>query len=85
MSEEKFKQTDPTFITRVLENKWELVHRQDLFRDCINYVTKELEADKRQATNDNVIIIAFKFLQTLCSNAVSSEDLDYMAKEKEGG
>ena len=64
-------------IVEFLGEYWTMEGRPDLFRDMIEHVLKVYPDDNF----DMQVILgeAFEFLQTLCRDAVSSQDLEYMA------
>ena len=73
-----------------LGDYWELKGRPDLFNDVVDHVLnvypeRILEESYGQDRTDVVLLgEAFAFLQTHCTSAVSSQDLEFMAlAEKE--
>ena len=73
-----------------LGDYWELKGRPDLFNDVVDHVLnvypeRILEESYGQDRTDVVLLgEAFAFLQTHCTSAVSSQDLEFMAlTEKE--
>ena len=77
------------FIGQIVEDKWQLPNRPDLREDCVNYIwEKWTEHDDIEAVYDyDEIYINFLLIQFLsyhCREAVSSQDIEYMAiAEKE--
>ena len=78
------------YIIDFLGDYWELKGRPDLFNDVVDHVLKVyperiLEESYGQDRTDVVLLgEAFAFLQTHCTSAVSSQDLEFMAlTEKE--
>jgi len=72
-------------VEEYLGEYWHLTGRPDLFNDVVDSV---LEAYPIQDINTNhaeqIFGEAFAFLQTHCTSAVSSQDLEFMAlTEKE--
>ena len=64
-------------IVKILVTKaWQLPDRPDLLEDCIAFVWKHWE----EGGDSSTLII--KFLSTHCSQAVSSQDLEFMAKQE---
>ena len=66
-------------VENLVTKAWQLPSRPDLLKDCIDFV-----ADKHETTDghDYITHLIIEFLSSHCSQAVSSQDLDYMAKEK---
>ena len=78
------------YITELLTNYWSVKGRPDLFNDVVDHVLnvypeRILEESYGQDRTDVVLLgEAFAFLQTHCTSAVSSKDLEFMAlTEKE--
>tara|TARA_B100000482_G_scaffold170250_1_gene136512 strand:+ start:274 stop:546 length:273 start_codon:yes stop_codon:yes gene_type:complete len=78
------------YIIDFLGDYWELKGRPDLFNDVVDHVLnvypeRILEESYGQDRTDVVLLgEAFAFLQTHCTSAVSSQDLEFMAlTEKE--
>ena len=64
-----------------LGDYWELKGRPDLFNDVVDHV---LNVYPENNFDDKVILgEAFAFLQTHCTSALSSDDLEFMAKAEE--
>ena len=63
-----------------LGDYWELKGRPDLFNDVVDHV---LNVYPENNFDDKVILgAAFAFLQTHCTSAISSADLNFMADEE---
>ena len=78
------------YIIDFLGDYWELKGRPDLFNDVVDHVLnvypeRILEESYGQDRTDVVLLgEAFAFLQTHCTSALSSDDLEFMAlTEKE--
>ena len=64
-----------------LGDYWELKGRPDLFNDVVDLV---LNVYPENNFDDKVILgEAFAFLQTHCTSALSSDDLEFMAEAEE--
>ena len=63
-------------VKNLVTKAWQLPSRPDLLKDCIEFVLN----NTKEVAGVNELVI--KFLSSHCSQAVSSQDLDYMAKEK---
>lgn len=73
-----------------LGDYWKIKSRPDLFNDVVDHVLKVYperivgEFDEFYAQEHLVILgEAFAFLQTHCTSALSSDDLEFMAKAEE--
>tara|TARA_R110002012_G_scaffold1988_1_gene9501 strand:+ start:321 stop:593 length:273 start_codon:yes stop_codon:yes gene_type:complete len=78
------------YIIDFLGDYWKIKSRPDLFNDVVDHVLKVyperiLEESYGQDRTDVVLLgEAFAFLQTHCTSAYSSKDLEFMAvAEKE--
>lgn len=63
-----------------LGDYWEIKGRPDLFNDVVDHVLNVYFKETLQYTE--ILGEAFKFLQTHCTSAVSSADLNFMAEEQ---
>jgi len=76
------------YITELLTNYWSVKGRPDLFQDVVDHVLnvypeRILEESYGQDRTDVVLLgEAFAFLQTHCTSAISSADLNFMADEE---
>ena len=79
-----------------LGDYWELKGRPDLFNDVVDHVLKvypektfdytgHYPDDSKAEIVEELVILgeAFAFLQTHCTSALSSDDLEFMAKAEE--
>jgi len=77
------------FIGISVKDNWQLPTRPDLEADCVNYIwEKWTEHDDSDAVYDYdevyVTFLLIQFLSYHCREAVSSQDIEYMAiAEKE--
>ncbi len=77
------------YIGEVVEEKWQLPNRPDLREDCINYIWEHWtdEGEKESVYSfdyDYAVFLLIQFLSYHCREAVSSQDIEYMAvAEKE--
>ena len=77
------------YIQEEVDRQWQLPNRPDLREDCVNYVwEKWTHNDDIEAVYDYdeicVLGLIIQFLSNHCREAVSSQDIDYMAlAEKE--
>jgi len=68
-----------------LGDYWEIKGRPDLFNDVVDHILNVYPKNNFDWENGKVILgEAFEFLQTHCTSALSSKDLEFMAlTEKE--
>ena len=68
-------------VTKIVKVYWSLNSRPDLLRDIVDHIVRIYPEDFMDSNQDELTIIgeAFEYLQTLCGDAVSSEDLEHMA------
>tara|TARA_R100001224_G_scaffold9139_1_gene4789 strand:- start:127 stop:402 length:276 start_codon:yes stop_codon:yes gene_type:complete len=77
------------FIGISVKDNWQLPNRPDLREDCVNYIWEHwTENDDADAVYDYdevyVTFLLIQFLSYHCREAVSSQDIEYMAiAEKE--
>ena len=65
-------------VREYVDNVWTLKNRPDLEADCVDYVYEHnIEAECLKPISEIVI----EFLSKHCSNAISSQDLEVMARE----
>lgn len=71
-------------VTEIVKDYWSLDSRPDLLRDIVDHIVRLYPEDFMDSNQDELTIIgeAFEYLQTLCGDAISNEDLIHMAKEK---
>ena len=72
------------FISDTVGETWQLPTRPDLEADCVDYVWEHW--DKELPYHDEVYVrfLVIQFLSYHCRDAVSSQDLDYMAQQQRG-
>jgi len=63
-----------------LGDYWKMEGRPDLFNDVVDHVLNVYPKETLQYTE--ILGEAFAFLQTHCTSAVSSADLNFMAEEE---
>ncbi len=72
------------FISETVGETWQLPTRPDLEADCVDYVWEHW--DKELPYHDEVYVkfLVIQFLSYHCREAISSQDIEYMAiAEKE--
>ena len=72
------------FISETVGELWQLPTRPDLETDCVDYVWEHW--DKEVSYHDRIYVhfLIIQFLSNHCSDAVSSQDIDYMAQQQQG-
>ena len=66
-------------VKNLVTKAWQLPSRPDLLKDCIEFVAVRHETTDG---HDYITHLIIKFLSSHCTQAVSSQDLEYMAKEE---
>ena len=72
------------YIRDTVSKEWQLPNRPDLETDCINYIWNKWDTEMYYKDDVYVNYLVIQFLSYHCREAVSSEDIDFMAlAEKE--
>ncbi len=72
------------YISETVGEVWQLHTRPDLEKDCLEYVLDQFNLNEDFSKDDDFIkYLVIKFLSDHCRDAVSSQDLDYMAKQQQ--
>ena len=80
-----FKEQMLEYISETVGELWQLETRPDLEKDCLEYVLDQFNSNEELSKDDDFIkYLVIKFLSDHCRDAVSSQDLDYMAKQQQG-
>ena len=66
-------------VKNLVTKAWQLPSRPYLLKDCIEFVAVRHETTDG---HDYITHLIIKFLSSHCSQAVSSQDVEYMAKEE---
>ena len=81
----EFKEQVLEYISDTVGDVWQLETRPDLEKDCLEYVLDQFNLNEEFSKDDDFIkYLIIKFLSDHCRDAVSSQDLDYMAKQQQG-
>ena len=64
------------YIEEEVKHLWQLESRPDLEKDCVDFIVNQWGEHE---DNDYLAYLVVKFLSNLCGDAVSSQDLEYMA------
>lgn len=80
----EFREQLLEYISDTVADVWQLESRPDLEKDCIDYVVEQFDDDGYSKDDDFIKYLVIQFLSNHCREAVSSQDLEYMAiAEKE--
>ena len=69
------------YVKEEVEHLWQLESRPDLEKDCVDFIVNQWGEHE---DNDYLAYLVVKFLSTLCGDAVSSQDIEYMAQQQRG-
>ena len=71
------------FISEAVSERWQLPTRLDLEADCIDYVWDKWDKEVPYHDETYVTFLVIQFLSYHCREAVSSQDVEYMAIEEQ--
>ena len=77
----KAKEQLEEFISEGVSIRWQLPTRPDLEKDCIDYVWDKWDKEVPYHDETYVTFLVIQFLSYHCREAVSSQDVEYMAIE----
>lgn len=80
----EFREQLLEYIGDTVADVWQLESRPDLEKDCIDYVVEQFDDDGYSKDDDFIKYLVIQFLSNHCRDAVSSQDLDYMAQQQRG-
>lgn len=80
----EFREQLLEYISDTVGEVWQLDTRPDLEKDCVDFVADEWYDDGFSKDDGFVKYLVIKFLSNHCRDAVSSQDLDYMAQQQRG-
>ena len=81
----EFKDELMEYVSDTVGEIWSLTSRPDLEKDCVDYVWEQRDTGTYEYLDDEIIKdLVIKFLSNLCRDAVSSQDLEYMAQQQRG-
>ena len=66
------------YVEEEVKHLWQLESRPDLEKDCVDFIVNQWGEHEDK---DYLAYLVIKFLSNLCRDAVSSQDLEYMAVE----
>ena len=64
------------YVEEEVKHLWQLESRPDLEKDCVDFIVNQWGEHEDK---DYLAYLVVKFLSNLCGDAVSSQDLEYMA------
>jgi len=77
----EFREQILEYISDTVGELWQLDTRPDLEKDCVDFIVSQWGDDY---DNDYLAYLVVKFLSNLCRDAVSSQDIEYMAQQQRG-
>ena len=81
----EFKERLMEYVSDTVGEIWSLTSRPDLEKDCVDYVWEQQGMETHKYLDDEQIKdLVIKFLSNLCRDAVSSQDIEYMAQQQRG-
>ena len=81
----EFKERLMEYVSDTVGEIWSLTSRPDLEKDCVDYVWEQQDTLTYEYLDDEQIKdLVIKFLSNLCRDAVSSQDIEYMAQQQRG-
>jgi len=81
----EFKDELMEYVSDTVGDIWSLTSRPDLEKDCVDYVWEQRYMETHEYLDDEQIKdLVIKFLSNLCRDAVSSQDIEYMAQQQRG-
>jgi hypothetical protein len=73
-----------SYVQEEVDKHWQLPNRPDLKEDCVNYIWERWDTEDMTKDDIYVVYLFIQFLSYHCREAVSSQDIEYMAiAEKE--
>ena len=60
---------------------WMLPNRPDLEDDCVEYIYNYYIDSEQGVSSGDIPTMVIEFLSKLCSDAISSQDIEYMEKK----
>ena len=72
------------YVKEEVKHLWQLESRPDLEKDCVDYVWNEFNQEGYSKDDDFITHLVIAFLSNLCRDAVSSQDIEYMAQQQRG-
>lgn len=80
----EFREQILEYVSDTVGEMWQLETRPDLEKDCIDFIVDEYYDEGFSKDDLYVNFLIIKFLSNLCTDAVSSQDLEYMAQQQRG-
>jgi len=80
----EFREQVLEYVSDTVGEMWQLETRPDLEKDCIDFIVDEYVDEGFSKDDLYINFLMIKFLSNHCRDAVSSQDLDYMAQQQRG-
>ena len=80
----EFREQVLEYVSDTVGEMWQLETRPDLEKDCIDFIVDEYVDEGFSKDDLYINFLIIKFLSNHCRDAVSSQDLDYMAQQQRG-
>lgn len=80
----EFREQVLEYVSDTVGEMWQLDTRPDLEKDCIDFIVEEYVEDGFSKDDLYINFLIIKFLSNHCRDAVSSQDLNYMAQQQRG-
>lgn len=80
----EFREQVLEYVSDTVGEMWQLNTRPDLEKDCIDFIVNEYVDEGFSKDDLYINFLIIKFLSNHCRDAVSSQDLDYMAQQQRG-
>ena len=80
----EFREQILEYISDTVGELWQLDTRPDLEKDCVDFIVDEWYDDGFSKDDLYVNFLIIKFLSNHCTDAVSSQDLEYMVQQQRG-
>jgi len=80
----EFREQVLEYVSDTVGEMWQLKTRPDLEKDCIDFIVDEYVDEGFSKDDLYINFLIIKFLSNHCRDAVSSQDLDYMAQQQRG-
>jgi len=78
----EFREQVLEYVSDTVGEMWQLDTRPDLEKDCIDFIVDEYVDEGFSKDDLYINFLIIKFLSNHCRDAVSSQDLEYMAQQQ---
>ena len=80
----EFREQVLEYVSDTVGEMWQLNTRPDLEQDCVDFIVDEYVDEGFSKDDLYINFLMIKFLSNHCRDAVSSQDLEYMAQQQQG-